>query len=385
MSNLEQVIADSVNDSINEVVEEAPEVEASAEAAPEPVEASESPSDNLPVEDPAPDLEVPAEVKGEAPKAAPEAPQDDFSKLVGMPQIGVGGRENRIPYSRVRKITEKAVVEAEGKVVEAVLGRKLNAGEKALDVVKSHVAQIPELQGKVTDYEGRLNSVAEFENVMANDPPQFLTMLARLPAYKEFFDFVDKALAAQNAPAQAAAVPPAVEQTDAMPEPDETLTDGSKVYSLEGLKKLLAWNAQQVESRVTKNYETKLTELDSRYKPMASAWEEQRRIDATLPVIRKQLDEAATWPLFKESEEEILNVLKNDKKISLEGAYRQVVFPKLLSERNKVRQEVIKEAQAAPTATSVAARTVTKPAEHADGPRSIEDIIKEKVAGIRNQ
>jgi hypothetical protein len=384
MSDLEQIITDSVNDSINDVsVEETPDV--SAEASPEPVEASVSDSDAEPVGEDASSSEVSSPANVEAQEAVPAAPQDDFAKLAGMPQIGVGGRENRIPYSRVKKITEKAVSE----IAEAAVGRKLNPGEKALDVVKAHVAQLPELQTKVTDYETRLGSVGQFENIMANDPQQFLSMLARLPAYKEFFEFVGQAAQAGQAtvtPAdatQAAPVAPAVDSAAGMPEPDEELSDGSKVYSMEGLKALLAWNAAQTESRVTTSYEKQLKELQSKYDPIASDWQEQRRIAAALPVIRKQLEEAKTWALFNESEEEILAVLDSDKQISLEGAYRQVVFPKLIADRNKVRQDVLQEVKAAPTSTSVVARAASKPSAPSDGPRKLEDIIKAQVETIR--
>jgi hypothetical protein len=152
---------------------------------------------------------------------------------------------------------------------------------------------------------------------------------------------------------------------------------------MEGLKKLLAWNAQQVESRVASKYETQFKELDDRYKPMAEDWQERRRKDAALPVIRKQLEEAKTWHLFNESEDEILSVLRKDPKISLEGAYRQVVFPKLIAERNEVRKQVIQEVKAAPTATSIPTRVATKPSAPNPGPRSMEDIIREQVETLK--
>lgn len=380
--DLEQTITDAVNDSVNDI-EETPTVETPVE----PVEAAESPSEPEAIAEPAPTDEVPSPVAVAAPEAAPEEPQDEFAKLVGMPQVGVGGRENRIPYSRVKKITEKQVKEAEAKVAEVVLGRKLNAGENVTEAVKAHVAKLPELTTKVTEYESRLEAVGRFENVMANDPQQFLAMLAKVPAYKDFFEFVESAYnARQGQPAQAgvAAAAEAVNPDEAMPEPDDLLSDGSKVYSLDGVQKLLDWKARQVEARITSNYDKKLQEIDARYKPVVSDWEEKRRVEAALPVIRKQIEEARTWSLFNESEEEILETLRKDPKISLEGAYRQVVFPKLVAERNNVRQEVIKELQTAPVSTSVTSKAAVKPTAPVNsGPRNIEDIIKEQIATIK--
>jgi hypothetical protein len=388
MDNLEDVITDSVNDAVNESELETSDSGSEAAEDATPAE-TPSASDSTP-EDAAADTSADSSAVASPAAAAADVPadepQDEFSKLVGVPQLGFGGRENRIPYSRVKKITEKAADKAASDLAEVALGRKLNPGEKALDVVKAHVAQLPELQTKVTDYETRLSSVGQFENVMANEPERFLGMLARIPAYKEFFEFVQKAsdLMDSQAAGTAQAAPGQEPVTFAagagMPEPDEELSDGSKVYSMEGLKTLLAWNAQQVEQKVTKQFEDRYKTVE----PAVKDWQEQRRIQAALPVVRKQIEEAKQWPLFAESEEAIIGVLKANPQISLEGAYRQIVFPKLVAERNKVRQDVIREAQTAPTSTSVPTRAASKPGPQTpNGPRKLEDIIKEQVERLK--
>jgi hypothetical protein len=381
--DLEQTITDAVNDSLTEG--DTPDVDVVEEASPEPVEAPESDS---PVE-PAPEVEASAEVPSpaatEVPEPKVEEPQDDFAKLAGIRQMGVGGRENRIPYSRVKKITEKAVADKVSEVAEAALGRKLNSGEKAVDVVKAHVAKLPELEAKVTDYESRLSAVGQFEDVMANDPRKFLGILAKIPAYKEFFEFIDQgaqALQKLQTQPQIAAQQQTGSLPDDMPEPDQELEDGSKVYSLDGLKSLLAWQGAQTENRVKSTYEKQLKEMQDRYAPIETDWQERRRTEAVLPVIRKKIEEARTWPLFNESEQEILAKLQEDKQISLDDAYRMVVFPKLVSERNKVRQEVIAEVKKAPTSTAVTSRAGGKPTQQA-GPRSIEDIIRDQIATLK--
>ena len=388
MSDLEQIITDSVNDSINDVTPETPDVDVSADASPEPVEASESPSEDVQAEEPASSSEVPSPANVEVTEATSAEPQDEFAKLVGVPQVGVGGRENRIPYSRVKKITEKAVNDKVNEVAEVVLGRKLNSGEKAVDVVKAHVAKLPELESKVTDYESRLQAVGQFEDVMANEPQKFLGMLAKVPAYKEFFEFIAEAQRVMSGQAPAAAQAGLSHQSDLpaddpMPEPDEELSDGSRVYSLDGLKNLLAWNARNTENRVKSAYEQQLKALQERYDPIANDWQERRRQEAILPVIQKKIAEARTWALFNENEAEILAKLQSDKTISLEGAYQAVVFPKLLADRNRMRQEVLEEVKAAPTSTSVPTRAASKPNPAPSGPKSLEDIIKEQVATIK--
>lgn len=362
-ADLEDVIADSVNDATiddtPEVVEETPEVEAVAE----------SPADAEPAEV----ADEPAEPVAQVEEPVADEPQDEFSKLAGVQQMGVAGRENRIPYSRVKKITEKAVND----IAEAALGRKLNAGEKAADVVKAHVAQIPTLTAKVQDYETRLNTVGQFEDVMVNDPNKFLTMLSKLPAYNDFFAFVQQAAAniGQNQPNQPQQAVQAAPE-DVMPEPDEELSDGSRVYSMDGLKALLAWNAKQVESRVSRQFE-------ERYKPIENEWQERKRLEATIPVIRKQIEEAKTWPLFNENQDEIVAALKANPNLSLEGAYRQIVVPKIVADRTKIKQDVLREVQSAPRATSVPTRAATKPVAPTAGPRSLEDVIKDSIATLK--
>lgn len=382
MPNLEDVITDAVNDA--QLPEEPVEVadtttETPTEVAETPsetsVEATETPSEDTSIEVKSPAASQPAEASAE--------PQDEFEKLAGVAQMGIGGRENRIPYSRVKKITEKAVSAKEAELAETVLGRKLNPGEKAIDVVKQHVARLPELETKVNDYEARLTQVGEFETIMESQPQRFLQMLSQLPAYREFFDFVEQAVSQQGgATQQQVAQQPAVSVDDPMPEPDQELSDGSRVFSMEGLQRLLDWKARQVEQKVTQT-------IEQRYKPIESEWQERRRIEATLPVVRAKLEEASKWPLFNESEEEITRVLAANPRMSLESAYQHVVFPKfqaerekLAADRNKLRQELLAELKQAPTSTAVPARA-TKPNPPAAGPRSLEDIIKDEISKLK--
>jgi hypothetical protein len=385
--SLEDTIADAVNDA---QIGDEPAIEGATEEAAvdeTPVESASSDESEAATE-PDTHTEETQEVASPAVKAQDTTMQDEFEKLAGVSATGFGGRENRIPYSRVKKITEKAV----GELAEAALGRKLGQGEKALDVVKAHVAQIPELTTKVADYETRLNTVGEFEGVMANDPQRFLGMLAKIPAYQEFFQFVNHAYdhfsktpgaTADQSQAQATPTEAAAQSISDMPQPDEALPDGSRVYSIEGLQKVLDWKAQQIEARISKQFEGKYTELQKQYEPIANDWRTQQRLAAAKPFVEKKLAEAAQWPLFTEHEEAILKVLQADPKISLEGAYQKVVFPKLLAERSSMKQGVIKEMQKAPTSTSLPSRSATKPVAAKAGPRTLEDVIREQIETLK--
>lgn len=393
--DLEQVITDSVNDAVSDVdyaddapIDDTPAVEASSEPSTAPTDASVEPTEATPQSSTqvVPTANQPAEQAAE--------PKDAFADLAGVPQMGVTGRENRIPYSRVKKITEKAAFDAESKIAETVIGRKLNQGEKPADVVKQHLEQIPQLTSRVQDYEGRLNTVGQFENVMANDPEKFLGMLAKLPAYKQFFQFVETAYdTMQKASAQPQAsgqqpVQPSIPQpvSDDMPQPDEKLPDGSAVYSMNGLRNLITWTQTRARAEAvaeaTKQFDARYKALESRYEPIQRAWQEHQTRQSVMPLIQAQIAEAKTWPMFNELEPEITKLLEQNKTMSLEAAYRAVAFPRMQADRNSMRQQLLKELQQAPVTTSVN-RPGVKPLAPTAGPRSMEQIIAEEVEKMK--
>lgn len=344
ITNLEDVITDAVDDS---QVPEEPSTPVEGDTPTEPVEVAPEPTEPaVEVVETKPEVEAPAEL---------DKP-DDFEKKFGIPANSPSGRENRIPYSRVKKITEKATKEA----VEAK--------------VKEFEPKLAEFQTKVKDYEERLVRVAKFEETMVNKPEQFLQLLASIPAYAQFFQAVDAAFAAQAAQPQGGAPP--VQVTEDMPAPNQEMPDGSKAYDMDGIAALLEWKAKQVESRLTKT-------IESRYKPIEDEWQAHQRIQSIVPHVQSQIAEARTWKLFNEHEDEIVAVLKSDPKISLERAYQKVVFPKLEADRNKIREELLKEIKQAPKATSVVAGGSKAATQVSTGPRALEDIIAEQVKTIK--
>src|SRR3990167_8018641 len=152
---------------------------------------------------------------------------DDFDKKFGIAAKSVTGAENKIPYSRVKKIVTKAQNDAKAEA------------RKEFEI-EFQPAKFKEFSDKVTDYEGRLTKVAEFENILENEPKKFLDILSRIPAYKEFFGYISKLAEGQGAPTAAvgdSTAKPAivVDPADPMPQPNRTNPDGSKVYDLDGL------------------------------------------------------------------------------------------------------------------------------------------------------
>lgn len=350
--DLESVIEDSLNDAT------------ATDIPDEPVESTDT---ETPVED-APAAE--AENQVAAPAAdAPTEGEDDFSKRFGVQANSVTGRENRIPYSRVKKIVAKAEKDAETRL------------RKELET--STTPKFTELETKVKDYEGRLERVAQFEQILEQQPREFLGMLAKHPAYKEFFEFVERA-AQQGQTAEAPTQAPVSD----MPQPDQKLEDGSMVYSMEGLQKLLEWQSSQVEQRTIK-------QVEQRYKPIEQQWQADQEYQKMVPVVEKQIAEARTWDGFNELEPKILDILKTDKTISLERAYMKAYQAhvaeereKLTTDHNKVRTSVLAEIKKKPTASAAPSGGV-KPTSKTQptGPRSIEDIINDSLeeAGLKQR
>ena len=272
-----------------------------------------------------------------------KAEDEAFLKEHGL-QVPIAGQKiNRIPYPRVVKIVENA----QRKLAEAVLGGPVPTGKPLIEAVKAHVARLPELETKVKQYEGELENVARAEQIMVQDPKRFLLILPTInPEYAEL-------LKGTGGVPAAAPVPNAE-----MPDPDYDLGNGQKTYSPDGIKKLMGWVAGQARQQV-------LSEVDQRFKPVMTEFESQQRVREALPRVQAKVDHArAHWPGFKENEPAILAVLQADQKISFEDAYAKVVndthtaaLEAGKTNRETMRQELIKELKAKPMGTAATGTT----------------------------
>lgn len=369
MEDLNTIIEDSITDV---ELPNAPELELEApvEAPEEPVEAT---ADVDPIET--------TPVEPEAPTDLGKPVQDDFDKKYGLSAQSSSGRENRIPYSRVKKITEKAVNDAK------------TAWSK--DLTASHIPlpKYTELDTKVKDYESRLGQVAQFEQVMTKEPLRFLQMLNGIPGYAQIFDQLSKG-AQQEASAQPAQPVAPVDDVP-QPQPDQRLSDGSMVYSMEGLDALNAWNRAKARKEFAAELDTRVKAMESRYAPLERDYQSYQKTQAVLPVVNKQIADARTWPLFNENEDDIVKALNSDQNLSLERAYQTVVYPKMKAEQDRlagetkvsreaIRAEILKELKAAPRATSTSVGA-TRPAQAhtSSGPKSLEDVIADSLKAIR--
>lgn len=111
------------------------------------------------------------------------------------------------------------------------------------------------------------------------------------------------------------------------PLPDILIQEtGQRLYSAEQAQRLMEWTEQRIDSR--------LKPLEER--TAATQAETQARNDA-----RSQIQDAEkNWPSFNDFAEDIFTELQKDRRLSLEGAYRRVVVPKI---RQQERAAVIQE------------------------------------------
>lgn len=338
INSLDQVVEDAVNDSLN------------PEAAPVDTlsEVTDDTSLEAAPEDP---LADPAQTTDPIDPLA-DPVQDEFEKRWGIPAKSITGRENRLPHSRVKTMVTKAEQEGYAKAKKELEGQ--------------FSPKVTEYEAKIKDYDERWEKVAQFEHVMENDPRTFLTELSKVPAYKEFFDKVKELAAGQTAPTT-----PQV--PEGMPQPDQTLTDGTKVYSMEGLQSLLDWQAQNVEKRVTDR-------VSKQYAPMEEQYQQQQRQAQLIPVIEKQIAEARQWPNFTELEPEVVKILKADPQISLERAYvkafQEIQVPRVSADRNKIRTELLAELKQKPLSSSAPTSQV-RPESVVAANRSMDQIISD--------
>lgn len=257
------------------------------------------------------------------------------------------GRENRIPYSKVKKIIENG----------------LKKGRTEWDTTKS------QLERERDEYRTYVES---FRTALSGDEKAFLSEVAKVdPRYARF-------LAEQAAPPQP--------QATQMPEPDVPLPDGGRTYSVEGLQKLIEW---AVDAKMLPKVEERLQPLTAREQERQQQIAQQRLEQETRQKVGQSIAEAQSWPLFgplaadgslTEFQSAVLAELKADSDraakagtrptMTLRQAYLEVYAKQ--QEPDKIRERVLAELKSAPKSTSVGRATTDAP--KAPGPVSIQDI-----------
>jgi len=117
------------------------------------------------------------------------------------------------------------------------------------------------------------------------------------------------------------------------PQPDVVIPEtGQRFYSAEAAQQLAQWVAQEQ----AKPFEERISAIES-----------DRHAQRAHQEAARQLSEAETWPHYKAHEAAILTEMERDHRLSLEGAYRRVVVPKIQAlERQAVLSEIKQKSQA---------------------------------------
>lgn len=311
------------------------------------------------------------EVSGDTPTPEPEAPSETPGVLEAAP-------ETPEPAKVVEELTEAAkFLQQQGhqaqkpdgretwfrfKTVEKMLERYAGQHRSTWDGARG------ELERERDTYKADLD---ELYTDVRGEPKAFLEKLSGYdPRYKTFLE-------TPAAPAHAA-VPDAK-----MPEPDVVLNDGSRTYSLEGLQKLLEWNTAQVESRLMPKVDERLKPLTEREQQAKQREESDKAQRALEDRVRKQVQEAESWPNWADYKPDVEKLLQEDTakakaenrrpSMTLKEAYWQV---RATSARGTVLNE-LKNAPKAPAVTRSGGET-PKP----QGPVSTADIAARTLARL---
>ena len=238
---------------------------------------------------------------------------------------------------------------------ETLLANAREEGQRAIAAAKA------EHEAAMAQTRAELQAKQEMIALADRDPEMFLEALTRVdPRYAEAIT----KRAGGNGHAAAAATP-----GGAMPQPDRQFEDGSVGYSLEGLQKLLDWHASSVEDRVVQ-----------RYKPIEDQYRSGEAVRGAVQRVSAQVEAAKQWDGFTEHQGEIAAALKADRTLNLEGAYRQVVMPKLRASRDKMRAEILAEINGKPkTVTNTTPAGGVPPAASSD---DLESIIRASIAHL---
>lgn len=323
-----------------------------AEVSPEsPVEGSTEPSTDIADSSGSTSTEVASPSNRQGAQTDP-----NLDNKFGIPSH-TNGRENRIPYSRVKEIVK-------------------GAEKRAIEPLTKELNELRPLRDLNKQYEERLTAVGQFEQILTTDVEKSLQMLSTLPAWRPFFEQLNQLASGGTGatqPTAAGAAPRSTMQdSDPMPQPTEDDGQGGKVYSMQGVQDLMAWTARQAKQQT-------LSEVEKTYAPLKQEYEAQQRYNKLVPVVNAQIAEARKWEKFNENEAEIVKFLNENPTASLETAYRQVVVPKLRTDVTAIRKQVMAELQQRPVASTSVAPGATRPGTQtpAPGTRNMEDVIRQ--------
>lgn len=289
------------------------------------------------------------------------ATQDEIDKILeaeGVKPPQQGQRENRIPYSQVKRITTNAQ-------------KKWQAEADAKFATERQ--QFEQTQARLKQWEAA-------ENLAATDPERYLRTLAQLnPDYQRFLQPITDQVAAK------------ADAKDADPEPQPTLqADGSYAFTTEQWKAHQAWERRQAVQEATAALEAKLKPVLEAERERQARADGERIYNERLAVVKSQvqrLNETYGADVVKKHEEAIVAEMQKAEAVGymmpMAEAAMIVLTPVLRAEANKQRQTVLNELKGRPAAASGQVASAQKGDAEDAGPRTVEDAIKESLRRFR--
>jgi hypothetical protein len=291
---------------------------------------------------------------------------DDIALDTELAELGLaapkpGQRDNRIPYSRIRKI----VANAKTKWSEKLTGE--------------HKAALTERDTKVQEFDTRDKNIEQF---ISNDPEGYINLLANL--YPQHY----KKFVGGGEPKE----DPAVARAKADPEPqvDIKYDDGSYGYSPEQFAKVREWDrreaARVAKEQTTKEFNERFGPIEKEYKATQQTHEDTQRVRGHIGKLREQWGpEVIDDPKVQA---DIVAYMDANPKVTLVAAAREIVngrrateLLKLRADRNTMRADLIKELKGAPRAAARA--PVASVRSDAGADETYEQIIRDSMKGIQ--
>jgi hypothetical protein len=282
---------------------------------------------------------------------------------LGLAAPKAGERENRLPYSRVKKIVENSRT-------------KLTA---------AHTTALAEVTTKLTAAEQKVQQMDRADQLFATDPDRALMMLESLHPgkYKKFLT---------PPTAAAAAVTPLASTVGPRPGPDVEYQDGSRGYSPDQHAKLLDWISADAElkayTRAKSDLDARLGPVEAQNKKVADREAALAANAALVPVVQAKIKWGReTWGKMFEDDYKLDGnsaVVKyiNEHKVGFEAACAAVFLPKVQAERTRMRAEIITEMNARPKAAARTVPAAITTAASAEA-KSTEDVIRDAIAGLK--
>lgn len=320
------------------------------------------------------------EVKPEEKPKPKEEEEADADAELG-PAKDDKGKENKIPHSRVVKISanaaKKAVLDLVSSVAEVVGFDKTKVTPENFSQAMQSVA------GEVVTLRGRVAAMDELGPIMESDGEAFIRILAKSnpEQYERFLAVIDGGEGGKK---------PTATEEDPEPLPDipYTLPDGTKgtTYSLEGQRKREAWLIRNVKREIMADYDKRLKPIEDEKKTIAQTERENQQLAINL---KDLIDEMRTYEGFTENEPAIQTHLATiDKKVpfskAIRQAYNAVVVKKLKDDAANARTKAMEELKKAgrPTGTPVGGAQPKKKEGTARGEGG--EVVSGTEAAIRN-